>query len=91
MPEGKAVGFTDADFALQEHRHSISGYVFLVHEGAASWPSETHRPLEYGGGIVCMYGKGGQVVHVVRLRTLAWRHPGRPFPLLTDNMPALHS
>ncbi|THH15817.1 hypothetical protein EW146_g4714 [Bondarzewia mesenterica] len=30
-------GYTDSDWALQEHRHSISGYVFLYNGGAISW------------------------------------------------------
>ena len=30
-------GFVDADGASQEHRHAISGYVFLVDGGAVSW------------------------------------------------------
>ena len=34
MPAGKPMGYTDADFASQEHRHSVSGYAFLMHGGA---------------------------------------------------------
>ena len=30
----------DADGSLQEHRHAISGYVFLVNRGAISWSSK---------------------------------------------------
>ena len=37
MPVGKPVGYTNADFALQEHRHSVLGYTFLMHGGAISW------------------------------------------------------
>ena len=33
-------GFTDADFASQADRHSISGYVFRFHGGAVSWSSK---------------------------------------------------
>jgi transposase InsO family protein len=33
------VGFTDADGASQEHRHAISGHVFLIDGGAISWSS----------------------------------------------------
>ena len=35
------MGYTDADFASQEHRHSVSGYAFLMHGGAVSWSSKT--------------------------------------------------
>ena len=33
-------GFVDADGASQEHRHAISGYVFMVDGGAVSWLSK---------------------------------------------------
>ena len=31
------VGYTDSDHASQYHRHSISGYAFLINGGAVSW------------------------------------------------------
>src|SRR5882672_9999102 len=31
------VGYTDADGAMQEHRHAISGNAFLINGGAISW------------------------------------------------------
>jgi hypothetical protein len=37
-------GFTDADFASQTDRHSISGYVFRFHGGTVSWSSKK-QPL----------------------------------------------
>ena len=33
-------GFTDADGSSQEHRHAISGYVFLMNGGTISWSSK---------------------------------------------------
>ena len=33
-------GYVDADGALQEHRHAMSGFVFLVNGGAVSWSSK---------------------------------------------------
>ena len=33
-------GYTDTDWGLQEHRHSISGYAFLIDGGAISWSSK---------------------------------------------------
>ena len=41
MPVGKPMRYTNADFTLQEHRHSVSGYAFLMHGGAISWLSKT--------------------------------------------------
>ena len=34
------VGYTDADHASQYHRHSISGYAFLINGGEVSWSSK---------------------------------------------------
>jgi uncharacterized protein (UPF0333 family) len=33
-------GYTDTDSSSQEHRHAISGYIFLVNGGAISWSSK---------------------------------------------------
>jgi len=33
-------GYTDADGASQEHRHAISGYVFIIDGGVVSWSSQ---------------------------------------------------
>src|SRR5882757_4333765 len=33
-------GYVDADGASQAHRHTISGFVFLVNGGAMSWSSK---------------------------------------------------
>lgn len=33
-------GFVDADGASQEHRHAITGYVYLIDGGAVSWASK---------------------------------------------------
>jgi len=36
----RIVRYTDADHASQYHRHSISGYTFLVNGGTVSWSSK---------------------------------------------------
>ena len=33
-------GYSDADWASQTHRHSISGYVFCMGDGAVTWSSK---------------------------------------------------
>ena len=40
----EVVGFTDADWGSQDHRHSISGHVFLFCGGAIAWSSRK-QPL----------------------------------------------
>jgi hypothetical protein len=38
--QGGLEAYSDADWASQEHRHSISGYVFTIDGGAVSWSSK---------------------------------------------------
>src|SRR5215472_8475615 len=34
------MGYADADWAAQDHRHSISAYIFQIDGGAISWSSQ---------------------------------------------------
>ena len=43
--DGNLEGFTDADFASQQDRHSISGYVFRYRGSAISWSSKRQTPI----------------------------------------------
>jgi hypothetical protein len=43
--DGNLEGFTDADFASQQDRHSISGYVFRYRGSAISWSSKCQAPI----------------------------------------------
>jgi Reverse transcriptase (RNA-dependent DNA polymerase) len=38
--QGGLEAYSDADWASQEHRHSVSGYVFTIDGGAVSWSSK---------------------------------------------------
>ncbi|TFY74078.1 hypothetical protein EWM64_g9933 [Hericium alpestre] len=38
--EGGIIGYSNADWGSNDHRHSISGFVFLVDGGAVSWSSK---------------------------------------------------
>jgi len=38
-PNAQILGFTDADWASQAHRHSISGFAFKIGCGAVTWSS----------------------------------------------------
>ena len=33
----RSLGYADADWALQDHRHSISAYIFQIDGGSISW------------------------------------------------------
>ena len=37
LSQNGLVGYVDADWALQDHRHSISAYVFQIDSGSISW------------------------------------------------------
>ena len=38
--QGGLEAYSDADWASQEHQHSISGYVFTIDGGVVSWSSK---------------------------------------------------
>ena len=92
MPEGKPIGYTDADFASQEHRHSVSGYAFLIHGGAVSWSSKTQAVIalssteaEYIAGTHA----AKEAKWMAMLLSEIGRHAPRPFPVLADNLSAI--
>lgn len=92
MPAGKLVGYTDADFALQEHRNSVSGYAFLVHGGAASWSSKTQAV------IVLLSTEAEYITSTHAVKKAKWLgmlfseigiEAPQPFPLSADNQSAI--
>ena len=92
MPAEKPVGYTDTDFALQEHRHSVSGYTFLVHGGAASWSSKTQAV------IVLLSREAEYITSTHAVKKAKWLgmlfseigiEAPQPFPLSADNQSAI--
>ena len=37
------IGYADADWALQDHRHSISAYIFQIDGGSISWSCQKQK------------------------------------------------
>jgi len=86
------VGYTDADHASQYHRHSISGYAFLINGGAISWSSKK-QPLVALSTTEAEYIA---VAHATKealcLRAFLGeitRPPSTPMPLHCDNQSAI--
>lgn len=85
-------GFVDADGASQEHRHAISGYVFLVDGGAVSWSSKK-QPLvmlstteaEY----VAATHAAKEAMWLCRLIGEVFRPLAEPTSLYSDNQSAI--
>ena len=92
MPEGKPVGYTDADFASQEHRHLVSGYAFLMHGGAISWSSKMQAVIALSS-TEAEYIAGTHTAKEAKWLTMLLSEigvePPRPFPVLTNNMSAI--
>jgi hypothetical protein len=92
MPEGNPIGFTDADFALQEHRHSVSAYAFLVHGRAVLWSSKTQAIIMLSS-TEAEYIAGTHAAKEAKWLLMLLLEIGvdvpRPFPLLADNMSAI--
>ena len=92
MPAGKPIGYTDTDFASQEHRHSVSGYSFLMHGGAVSWSSKTQAVIALSS-TEAEYIAGTHAAKEAKWLTMLLSEigvePPRPFPVLADNMSAI--
>ena len=92
MPAGKPVGYTDADFASQEHRHSVSGYAFLMHGGAVSWSSKTQAVIALSSTeaeyIASTHAAKEAKWLGMLLSEIGIEAPW-PFPILADNLSAI--
>ena len=92
MLEGKPAGYADADFAAQEHQHSVLGYVFLIHEGAIFWSLKMQATITLSS-TEAEYIVGTHMVKEVKwlgmLLTNIETEPPRPFPLFADNLSAI--
>ncbi|PSR87022.1 hypothetical protein PHLCEN_2v5280 [Hermanssonia centrifuga] len=85
-------GYVDADGASQEHRHAISGYVFLVDSGAVSWSSKKQElvPLstteaEY----VAVTHAAKEAMWIRRLIGEVYRPLEEPTTLFSDSQTAI--
>ena len=38
-------GYCDANWALQEHQHTMSGYIFMIDGSAVSWGLKRQSPI----------------------------------------------
>ena len=92
MPAGEPIGYTDADFASQEHRHSVSGYAFLVHGGSVSWSSKTQAVIALSSTeaeyIASTHAAKEAKWLGMLLSEIGIKAP-RPFPILADNQSAI--
>ena len=92
MPAGKPVGYTDADFASQEHRHSVLGYAFLMHGGAVSWSSKTQAVIALSSTeaeYIASTHAAKEAKWLVMLLSEIGAEVPRPFPILADNQSAI--
>ena len=92
MPAGKPVGYTDADFASQEHWHSVSGYVFSMHGGAISWSSKTQAIIVLSSTeaeYIASTHAAKEAKWLVMLLSEIGAEAPRPFPILADNQSAI--
>ena len=92
MPAGKPVGYTDADFASQEHRHSVSGYAFLMHGGAVSWSSKTQAVIALSSTeaeYIASTHAAKEAKWLAMLLSEIGSDSPRPFPIFADNQSAI--
>ena len=76
-------GFTDADSATQEHRHAMSGYVFIIDGGAVSWSSRKQELVM----LSTVEAEYVAATHVAKEAIWLRRLIGELFPTLIDTTP----
>jgi hypothetical protein len=86
------LGFVDADGASQEHRHAISGYVFMVDGGAVSWSSKKQELVTLStteAEYVAATHAAKEAVWLRRLMAELFSPPHKPTTLYGDNQSAI--
>ena len=85
-------GYTDADGAMQEHRHAISGYAFLFDGGAISWSSKKQELVTLSTAEAEFVAATHAAKEALWLRKLLgdiYPGPKPPTPFHCDNQAAL--
>jgi ribonuclease HI len=85
-------GYTDADGAMQEHRHAVSGYAFIMDGGAVSWSSKKQELVTLSTAeaeYVAATHAAKEAIWLCQL--LSDIHPSAPtcIPLHCDNQAAI--
>ncbi|KAJ3473654.1 hypothetical protein NLI96_g12893 [Meripilus lineatus] len=84
--------FSDADWASQSHRHSISGYIFLIDGGAISWSSKKQPIIALSTAeaeYIALNHAGRELVWLRQLLSEIARPLHHPSILLCDNQSAI--
>ena len=85
-------GFTDADGASQEHRHAITGYVYILDGGAISWASKKQELVTLStteAEYVAATHAAKEGVWLCRLVGEVFHPLLHPTPLYLDNQSAI--
>ncbi len=85
-------GYVDVDGASQEHRHTITGYVFLVDGGAVSWASKKEELITLSiaeSEYVAPTHAAKEAIWLCRLISEVFRLLSEPTTLYSDNQSAI--
>jgi hypothetical protein len=86
------IGYTNADSAMQEHRHMISGHVFLIDGGAISWASRKQELVTLSmteGEYVVATHVAKEAIWLCKLISKLFPSLLIPITLYCDNQPAI--
>ena len=92
MPAGKPMGYTNVDFASQEHQHSVLGYVFLMHGGAVSWSSKMQAIIALSSmeaEYIASTHAAKEAKWLAMLLLEIGADSPRPFPIFANNQSAI--
>jgi hypothetical protein len=86
-------GYTDADGSSQEHRHAISGYVFLVNGGAVSWSSKKQELITLSTAeseyVAATYAAKEAIWIRQIINEIFWQPITKPITLYSDSQSAI--
>jgi hypothetical protein len=85
-------GYTDANSAMQEHRHVISGYTFLFNGGAISWSSRKQELVTLSTAeaeFVAAMHAAKEALWLCKLSSGIYPGPKPPTPFHCNNQAAL--
>jgi hypothetical protein len=86
------IGYTDADSAMQEHRCTISGHIFLIDRGAISWSSQKQELVTLSTAeakYIAMTHAAKEALWLQRLIHELFPLLKQPTPLYCDNQSTL--
>ena len=86
------MGYTDADWASQDHRHSISAYVFQIDSGSISWSCQKQSIVALStteAEFIALTHATKEVIWLKQFITEVFQPIKHPIKVYSDNQSAI--